>query len=60
MEQVQHYTSVDKRKRLEPGVAGEMYKPFYSVDKALGSEDFLIWGGGGGGGGESEQLQLQS
>ena len=34
VEWVQHYASVDARKRLEPGVAGEMYKPFCSVDKA--------------------------
>ena len=32
MERVQHYASVDARKRLEPGVAGERYKPVCSVD----------------------------
>ena len=35
MEWVQHYASVDERKHLEPGVAGERYKPVYSVDRAL-------------------------
>ena len=35
MERVQHYASVDARKCLEPGVAGERYKPVYSVDDGL-------------------------
>ena len=35
MEQFQHYANVDARKRLEPGAAGERYKPVCSVDKPL-------------------------
>ena len=35
VEQVQHYASVDARKRLQPGVAGERYKPICNVDRAL-------------------------
>ena len=35
VEQVQPYASVDARKCLEQGVAGERYKPIYSVDRAL-------------------------
>ena len=33
VERVQHYASVDARKCLEPGVAGERYKPVCSVDR---------------------------
>ena len=29
---------MDKRKRLELGVAGERYKPIYSVDRAKGEK----------------------
>ena len=35
VERVQHFASVDGRKHLELGVAGERYKPFSSVDKVL-------------------------
>ena len=35
IEWVQHYARVDARKHLEPGVAGERYKPVCSVDRSL-------------------------
>ena len=35
VERIQHYASVDTRKRLEPNVAGERYKPVCTVDRAL-------------------------
>ena len=35
VELVQHYANVDARKCLEPGVAGERYKPVCSVNRAL-------------------------
>ena len=35
VEQVLRYVSVDERSHLEPGVAGERYKPVCSVDRAL-------------------------
>ena len=34
VDRVQPCASVEARKRLEPGVAGEGYKPVYSVDRA--------------------------
>ena len=34
VEQVQRYASMDERKHLELGVAGERYKPICSVDRA--------------------------
>ena len=42
MERVQPYASVDTRKRLEPVVAGERYKPVYSVDRALELEGLFF------------------
>ena len=42
MEWVQHYASVDARKRLELGVAGERYKTGYSVDGAIVSPTSLV------------------
>ena len=35
MEQVQHYASVDARKYLGSGVAGESYKPVCCVDRTF-------------------------
>ena len=35
VDQIQHYANVDERKYLEPGVAGERYKPVSSMNKAL-------------------------
>ena len=33
VERVQHYASLDARKSLEPGIAGERYKAVCSVDR---------------------------
>ena len=41
MERVQYYASVDARKCLEPGVAGERYKSVSSVD-TLKSKDLVM------------------
>ena len=37
MERFQHYASVDERKCLKPGDAGEGYKPVFNVDNPLAS-----------------------